>query len=128
MTDNNQFSRFRETRAFDEMKTLLSNIDRQFQTEIKQYPEKYTDDEVSVVESINFTDIERRDSLGPDERVSYDFERPQVRVYASAVFESDTGDNDDQDFKYVTGTILFRKSGDSVDFTISKNGHVEFQS
>jgi len=127
MTNVNQFSKFRETRAFDEMKTLLSNIDRQFRTEIKQYPERYTDDEVSVVGSIDFTDIERRDSLGPDERVSYDFERPQIRIYVSAVFESDTGNNENQNFKYVTGTVLFKQSEDAVDFDISETGHVEFK-
>lgn len=127
MTDANQFSRFRETRAFDKMKKLLSNIDRQFRTEIKRYPESYTDEEVSVIESIDFTDIERQNSLGPDERVSYDFERPQIRIYVSAVFESDTGNNEDQDFKYVDGTVLFKQSEDAVDFDISKTGHVEFQ-
>ena len=127
MTDTNQLSRFRETRAFDEMKTLLSNIDRQFRTEIQKYPQNYTYEEVSIIKSIDFSEIERRKSLGPDERVSYDFERPQVRINASAVFESDTGDNDEQNFKYVNGTVLFKQSGKSVGFSISKTGHVELQ-
>ena len=127
MTDTNQFSKFRKTRAFDGMKTFLSNIDRQLRTEIRRYPESYTDDEVAVVESIDFADIERQGSLGPDERVSYDFERPQVRIYVSAVFESDTGDNDDQNFEYVDGTVSFKQSGKAVGFAISKTGHVEFE-
>ena len=118
MTSTNKFRMYRQTKDFERLKAITNNL-------LSYLPESIADDcsqvELAVIKDLDFTDLERSSTVGPDEMVSYEYTRPNagMRFRVVAHFTSDTGkDNFVQEYTETTGKLVLDQSDITCDFSI----------
>ena len=117
---------FRQTNRFKEIKKIINDSHHIFQEAFDDYPEVGSDDEVSTLESIDFETIERRGS-GGEERISYMYENPKIRIWVSIEFESATeSEPRGNNIIESKGRIVLRNSEEVFAFKTDENGRNEF--
>lgn len=127
MTTTNKYELFRQTNRFKEIKRILDDSHHIFQEAFDDYPEAGSDDEISTLESIDFESIERRGNSGPEEKISYMYENPKIRIWVSIEFESATeSETRGNNIIESKGRVVLRNSEEVFAFKTDENGRKEF--
>lgn len=118
MTTTNHYQLLADTQSYTALKNLLAGMNPEFPLD------EVTDAESSIIEDVTVETIERKGVhvKGPHTYAPYGYDRPEVRVWVSACFDTETDELID-----VTGRFVLRESEETVHFTIEDGDVTEYQ-
>lgn len=130
--DTNLYEKAREHSSFKGLQSLVENLDMHIETHAPDvYREFMGQEEESVLSSLDWSDLNRKGegTMRENTYVPWGYERPGVRIYAVAVFDSESEELYGMSLRVKLGHSMDDSLQDSeeyktVKFEVSRGGTV----